>query len=50
MIHVQRCPRIFGLALGVGNGAAQHLLDIARSTLLGEAQNLQRILGALASD
>ena len=50
LVHVERRAGILGLALGVGNGAAQHLFHVARRALLGEAQNLQGVLGALAAN
>src|SRR6266853_57499 len=50
MIDIERCARVFGLALRVGNGTAQNFLNIARRALLGEAQNLKGILGALPAD
>src|SRR6266478_4852684 len=50
VIDVERCARVLGLALRVGNSAAQHFLDVACRALLGEAQNLQGVLGALPPD
>ncbi len=50
LIHIQRSAGIFGLALGIGDGAAQNFFDIPRGALLGVAQNLQGVLGALAAD
>jgi len=49
MIDIERRAGILGLAFRVGNGAAQYLLDIACRALFREAQNLQRIFGALTA-
>src|SRR6266446_3987018 len=50
LIDVERCSRVLGLALRVGNSAAQHFLHVTRRALLGEAQNLQGVFGALPPD
>ncbi len=49
-VHVERCAGVVRLALGIGDGAAQRLLDVLRHALLGEAQCLQRIFRALAAN
>src|SRR6266853_2644249 len=50
VIDVERCSRVLGLALRVGNSAAQHFLHVTCRALLGEAQNLQGVFGALPPD
>src|ERR1700704_6131527 len=50
VIDVERCAGVLGLALRVGNCAAQHFLHVTCRALLGEAQNLQGVLGALPPD
>src|SRR5208282_4708836 len=50
VVHVERSPGILGLALRVGDGAAQDFFDIARHALAGEAQDVERLLRALPAD
>ena len=50
VVDVERRAGVFRLALGVGNRAAQNFFHVARRALHGEAQNLQRIFGALPAN
>ena len=45
-VHVQRLAGIFRLAFGVGDGAAQRLLNILGHALLRELQRVQRFFRA----
>src|SRR3981189_3340823 len=47
VIDIERCAGVLGLALRVGNSAAQHFLDVTRRARLGATQNLDGVLGAL---
>ncbi len=50
LVHVERRAGIFGLAFGIGDGAAQHLFNVLRGTLLREVQRVQRVLGLLPAN
>src|ERR1700730_16462569 len=49
-VDIERRASIFSLALGVGDGAAQHFFNVLRGALRRVAERVQRVLRALPTN